>query len=104
MNGENVIDATKKKSNRPPIHKYTSSRLMQIFVFVVVAVATSIAQEAARFPAGINPALCPDYPNCDNSLLHTGTPLAWSWNQGLWDASSLRAPSHLEINGPGGDR
>lgn len=32
----------------------------------------AVAQHGQQFPAGVNPALCPNYPNCDNAYLHTG--------------------------------
>lgn len=75
----------------------------QILVLVISIVATATAQEAApRYPAGVNPALCPGYPICDNSLLHTGAPTQWTWNH--WDAPAVHGSSNYEINGPGGDK
>lgn len=35
-------------------------------------------EQPARFPAGVNPALCPGFPICDNSLLHGTAPVAWT--------------------------
>lgn len=37
-----------------------------------VALVAVSAQHAApaKYPAGVNPALCPDFPNCDNARLH----------------------------------
>lgn len=49
----------------------------------------------AQFPAGVNPALCPAYPNCDNAYLHNPQQQQqpqWNapqqnWNQqGQWNA------------------
>lgn len=31
--------------------------------------ATAVLAGAARYPSGLNPALCPNYPHCDNALL-----------------------------------
>lgn len=76
---------------------YWSLLLVQIVAFVIIAVASASALEADRYPAGVNPALCPGYPLCDNSLLHSGIPSQWT----EWAAP---VPSHLEINGVGGDR
>lgn len=42
---------------------------------------------AAQYPAGVDPALCPGYPNCDNVLLHAAkSQPAWSHPQPQWSA------------------
>lgn len=38
--------------------------------FVSVALVAVSAQQPAQFPAGVNPALCPNFPVCDNARLH----------------------------------
>lgn len=40
----------------------------QAIVFAVQATAV-LAGGGARYPSGLNPALCPNYPHCDNALL-----------------------------------
>lgn len=35
-----------------------------------MALVVVSAQQAAKYPAGVDPALCPDFPNCNNELLH----------------------------------
>lgn len=51
-------------------------------MFVVIAVAYASAEETVIekeiekvpvkvFPPGVDPLLCPDYPNCNNALLHS---------------------------------
>ena len=35
---------------------------------MVAACSAGVAPE--RFPANVDPKLCPGYPNCDNALLH----------------------------------
>lgn len=109
--------------------------LLQIVIVAVVAVAYAAPQhdQPARYPAGVNPALCPGFPICDNALLHGTAPVggpapqAWGapqpnpWNLGAqswnnivahaqpvnqwnqWDAQALHDPSN-DISGPGGDR
>ncbi|XP_026477534.1 cuticle protein 1-like [Ctenocephalides felis] len=40
------------------------------FSAICLAVVYGLPQHAgARYPAGVNPALCPGYPHCDNLLL-----------------------------------
>lgn len=43
---------------------------------------------AAQYPAGVDPSLCPGYPNCDNALLHGAkTQPAWAQpQQQQWSA------------------
>ncbi|XP_067004050.1 cuticle protein 1 [Anabrus simplex] len=44
-------------------------------LFVIAAIVlVAVAQD--RYPAGLNPALCPNYPNCDNSIIATFGPQA----------------------------
>lgn len=45
--------------------------LRQVTLSALVAAAWSQVQGQAadRYPAGLNPALCPNYPHCDNLLL-----------------------------------
>ncbi|XP_046387213.1 cuticle protein 1-like [Ischnura elegans] len=49
----------------------------KLFVFAA-CVAVAVCAVADKYPAGLNPALCPNYPDCDNSLiaLHSGNPSA----------------------------
>ncbi|XP_031638039.1 uncharacterized protein LOC116350392 [Contarinia nasturtii] len=42
-----------------------------IFLTVLIAAACSAEEaKAERYPANVDPELCPDYPNCNNDLLH----------------------------------
>ncbi|XP_031634814.1 cuticle protein 1 [Contarinia nasturtii] len=94
-----------------------------ICFFVLIAAVHSAPQlPAARYPAGVNPALCPGFPICDNSLLHGQAPVpaaysAPAWNHGAqsyayqsapaynqWDAPALNDYSTNDIQGPGGDK
>ncbi|XP_055317794.1 cuticle protein 1 [Sitodiplosis mosellana] len=105
-----------------------------ICFFVLIAAVHSAPQhdQPARYPAGVNPALCPGFPICDNSLLHgtppvpaaphaayTGSP---AWNHGAQSYAYHSAPAYNQwnqpqhydahdydystndINGPGGDK
>jgi len=38
-------------------------------IVFAIQVTVSLAGGAARYPSGLNPALCPNYPHCDNVLL-----------------------------------
>ncbi|XP_050429297.1 cuticle protein 1 [Adelges cooleyi] len=38
-------------------------------LFAVIFAAQTVFAGAARYPSGVNPALCPNYPHCDNALL-----------------------------------
>ncbi|KAG8224338.1 hypothetical protein J437_LFUL004294 [Ladona fulva] len=60
---------TPSQSNKSPAKMY--AKLMLLLVAAAVAVAD-------KYPAGLNPALCPNYPNCDNALiaLHSANPSA----------------------------
>lgn len=52
---------------------------------MVVAYAQHLP--AAQYPAGVDPSLCPGYPNCDNALLHGAkSQPAWSHPQPQWSA------------------
>lgn len=42
-------------------------------------VAYASAQSAAKFPAGVDPNKCPNFPICDNAALHNQAP-ANQWN------------------------
>nr|XP_014276436.1 uncharacterized protein LOC106680918 [Halyomorpha halys] len=46
-----------------------------LFLFAVAVVATSLAKE---YPPGISPALCPDYPFCDNRLIALYSPVPYT--------------------------
>lgn len=53
---------------------------MTLSTVVVMAYAQHLP--AAQYPAGVDPALCPGYPNCDNALLHNTKPQPqWSSQQ-----------------------
>ncbi|XP_071448531.1 cuticle protein 1-like [Hetaerina americana] len=49
----------------------------KLIVFAA-CVAAAMCVEADRYPAGLSPALCPNYPHCDNALiaLHSSNPSA----------------------------
>ncbi|GLH13686.1 Cuticle protein 1 [Gryllus bimaculatus] len=49
--------------------------LKLVLVLCLVAAALA-APQADRYPAGLNPALCPNYPHCDNSLIAAYGPAA----------------------------
>lgn len=53
-----------------------------------MVIASAQHLPAAQYPAGVDPSLCPGYPNCDNALLHNAKPQpAWSHNpQPQWSA------------------
>ncbi|KAE8750966.1 Cuticle Protein CPCFC 1 [Frankliniella occidentalis] len=36
---------------------------------VLAAAVAVVASQAAQYPAGVSPHLCPNYPHCDNALL-----------------------------------
>ncbi|KAK3921351.1 Cuticle protein 1 [Frankliniella fusca] len=36
---------------------------------VLAAAVAMVASQAAQYPAGVSPHLCPNYPHCDNALL-----------------------------------
>ncbi|XP_055640172.1 uncharacterized protein LOC129777739 [Toxorhynchites rutilus septentrionalis] len=65
------------------------SKMIAVLAFAAVVIAAPQHQEAARFPAGVNPAACPSYPNCDNAALHNPQPhnnhAANQWNPN-WNA------------------
>lgn len=55
---------------------------LKVFLFVVIAFAYGSAEEVTIekeiekvpvkiFPAGVDPLLCPNYPDCNNALLHS---------------------------------
>lgn len=43
-------------------------------------VAYASAQSAAKYPAGVDPSKCPNFPICDNAALHNQAPAANHWN------------------------
>lgn len=49
-------------------------------------VACASAQSAAKFPAGVDPNKCPNFPICDNAALHNQAP------SNHWDAQAYQAP------------
>lgn len=58
---------------------------------VSVALVAVSAQHAAQYPAGVNPALCPGFPICDNARLHdpkaaTALPIH---DNPLWNAHAV---------------
>ncbi|KXJ82119.1 circumsporozoite protein [Aedes albopictus] len=65
------------------------SKMIAVLALAAVAVAAPQHQEAARFPAGVNPQACPSYPNCDNAALHNQNPVSTHannhWNPN-WNA------------------
>lgn len=46
---------------------------------LLTIVACASAQHAAKFPAGVDPNKCPNFPICDNAVLHNQAP-ANHWN------------------------
>lgn len=50
-------------------------------------VACASAQSAAKYPAGVDPSKCPNFPICDNAALHSTQPA----NQ--WNAQPYQAPA-----------
>ncbi|KAG4071728.1 hypothetical protein HA402_011882 [Bradysia odoriphaga] len=62
-----------------------NSILITLSTVVVIAYAQHLP--AAQYPAGVDPSLCPGYPNCDNALLHNAKQQpAWSQPQPQWSA------------------
>lgn len=89
-------------------------------------------QPAAQYPAGVDPSLCPGYPNCDNALLHNAKqpqpqwsapaqnwnvePSAWNYKEPQWQPATPQwqpatpqwqpAPIHEPISNDlsGGDK
>nr|CAD7458588.1 unnamed protein product [Timema tahoe] len=49
------------------------SRQILLFImyklFVLATVVVAVVAQADRYPAGLNPALCPNFPLCDNALV-----------------------------------
>ncbi|KAG8236256.1 hypothetical protein J437_LFUL011009 [Ladona fulva] len=51
----------------------------KLIVFALCVVSALAAPQAAKYPAGVDPHTCPNYPNCDNVALAahaTGAPYA----------------------------
>lgn len=44
------------------------AQLSQIALFALVSAASAAA--AAKYPAGVDPSRCPNFPICDNAALH----------------------------------
>lgn len=57
--------------------------LLQLIFVAFIAVGYAQHQPAAQFPAGVDPAKCPNFPICDNAALHNQQPQG-QWNQ--WNA------------------
>lgn len=58
------------------VFKFSISLKKTIFQIVVLAsIAYVAAQEAARYPAGVDPSKCPNFPICDNAALHNTAPV-----------------------------
>lgn len=51
------------------------------------------AQEAARYPAGVDPSKCPGFPICDNAALHGTNPVPYS-------APSYHQPQYYQAPAP----
>lgn len=56
-----------------------------------MVIASAQHLPAAQYPAGVDPSLCPGYPNCDNALLHNAKPQprsqpSWAQPQPQWSA------------------
>ncbi|XP_015603235.1 uncharacterized protein LOC107271577 [Cephus cinctus] len=62
-------------------------RFIQVVLCILALATTLLAKpNGDRYPAGVNPQSCPNYPNCDNAALHSGrasTP-SWSPQGGAW--------------------
>ncbi|CAD7076816.1 unnamed protein product [Hermetia illucens] len=59
------------------------SKLASLISLIALATAAPQHQQpASQFPAGVNPALCPGFPICDNALLHNPQPAqqGGQWN------------------------
>lgn len=50
-------------------------------------------QEAARYPAGVDPSRCPGFPICDNAALHNANPVPYS-------APSYHQPQYYSAPAP----
>lgn len=62
-----------------------------------VALVAVSAQQPAQYPAGVNPALCPGFPVCDNARLHNPNAKALPIHEDpLWNAHAVPGvPTHL---------
>ena len=59
---------------------------LALVTLLALAAAKPQHQQAAQYPAGVNPADCPGFPICDNERLHNpqarwAQPAAPAWNQ-----------------------
>ncbi|KAL7030176.1 hypothetical protein ACKWTF_006557 [Chironomus riparius] len=58
------------------------SKMFKLVTFVTLfAVAFSAPQHAAKYPAGVDPSKCPNFPICDNAALHAKAPAYNHWDQ-----------------------
>ncbi|XP_063217647.1 cuticle protein 1-like [Bacillus rossius redtenbacheri] len=59
---------------------------------VIAAAVCAVIAQADRYPAGVNPALCPNFPICDNTLLASqgaGGPAPYnSYNNGAYNPAA----------------
>lgn len=66
-----------------------SCLLSPLFQVVLAAAVAVVASQAAQYPAGVNPHLCPNYPHCDNALLGLHA-----------QAAAANAPVHAPVYAP----
>lgn len=59
-----------KENKIPNLNSFQLFNLQILFVAFVVAACSAEEAKPERYPAGLDPLLCPGYPNCDNALLH----------------------------------
>lgn len=64
--------------------------LWQVILTTIVACAS--AQSAAKYPAGVDPNKCPNFPICDNAALHNQAPAAHN-QANHWNAQAYQAPA-----------
>lgn len=55
-------------------------------IFTVVTATAAVSTSGAQFPAGLDPALCPNYPHCNNALLASA--IHGSQYDGLYDVGN----------------
>ncbi|XP_059475972.1 cuticle protein 1 [Neocloeon triangulifer] len=67
----------------------------KVVVFALVAVSAVMAQ-ADKYPAGVHPATCPNYPYCDNTVVAQyqawGAPIAREYPAGVHPAACPNYP------------
>lgn len=66
---------------------------MQFIVLATIAYVSAAPQEAARYPAGVDPSRCPGFPICDNAALHGTAPVPYS-------APSYHQPQYYQAPAP----